>query len=54
MVIVQKLHELLENVILDRGPQFAVELTKGLKKCWGLKQSYQHSFIHKQIDRLNE
>ncbi len=28
----QKLYRLPESVILDRGPQFAVELTKELKK----------------------
>ena len=27
-----KLHGLLENVVLDRGPQFTVELTKELNR----------------------
>jgi len=34
---VWKLHGLLESVILDRGPQFAVELTKELNKMLGIE-----------------
>ena len=32
-----KLHGLLESVILDRRPQFAVELTKELNKMLGIQ-----------------
>ena len=31
-----KLHGLLENVVLDRGPQFTVELTKELNRILGI------------------
>jgi len=34
---VWKLHELLESVVLDRGPQFAAELTKELNKMLGIE-----------------
>ena len=33
-----KLHGLLESVVSDRGPQFAVELTKELVECWKSRQ----------------
>ena len=32
-----KLHGLLESVILDRGPQFVVELMKELNKMLGIE-----------------
>ena len=31
-----KLHGLLENVVLDRGPQFTVELIKELNRILGI------------------
>jgi len=34
---VWKLHGLPESMILDRGPQFAVELMKELNKILGIK-----------------
>jgi len=34
---VWKLHRLLENIVLDRGPQFVAELTKELNRCYDLK-----------------
>jgi len=34
---VWKLHGLLESVVLDRGPQFAAELTKELNQMLGIK-----------------
>ena len=33
-----KLHGLLKSVVSDRGPQFAVELTKELVECWESRQ----------------
>jgi len=47
-----KLHKLLESIILDRGPQFAVELTKELNECWELR--WILSPTNKWIDQTNE
>ena len=39
-----KLHGLLESVVLDRGPQFAVELTKELNKMLGIETKLLTAF----------
>ena len=44
-----KLHRLLESVISDRKPQFAVELTKNLNRMLGVKKKLSISF-HPQTD----
>ena len=44
-----KLHGLLESVVSDRGPQFAVELTKELNQMLGIKTKLSTVF-HPQID----
>jgi len=44
-----KLHGLLESVVLDRGPQFATELTKKLNKILGIKKKLSTAF-HLQTD----
>ena len=41
---VWKLHGLLESVVLDRGPQFAVELTKELNRMLGIKMRVSTAF----------
>ena len=41
---VWKLHGLLESVVLDRGPQFAVELTKELNRMLGIKMRLSTAF----------
>ena len=46
---VWKLHGLPESVVLDRGPQFAVELTKELNKMLGIETKLLTAF-HLQID----
>jgi len=45
-----KLHELLESVISDKGPQFAVELIKELNKMLGIKIKLLTAF-YSQTDR---
>ena len=50
---VWKLHGLPETVILDRGPQFAAELTKELNKMLGIKTKLSTAF-HPQINRQTE
>ena len=40
--------------MLDRGLQFAAELTRDLNKMLEVKPSCQCPFAHKQISRLNE
>ncbi len=47
-----KLHGLPESVVLDRGPQFAVELTKELNRILGIKMKLSTAF-HSQTDRQN-
>ena len=44
-----KLHRLPESVVLDRGPQFAAELTKKLNKMLGIETRLLTAF-HPQID----
>ena len=46
---VWKLHGLPESIVLDRGPQFAVELTKELNKILGIEMRLSTAF-HLQID----
>jgi len=54
---VWKLHRFLESVVLDRGPQFAVELTKKLNKMLGVKTKLVLSSYPQadgQIERMNQ
>jgi len=48
-----KLYRLLESVILDRGPQFAVELTKELNRILEIETKLS-IFFYLQIDRQTE
>ena len=41
---VWRLHGLLESVVLDRGPQFAAELTKELNRMLGIKTKLSTAF----------
>ena len=50
---VWKLHGLPESVVLDRGPQFAAELTKELNKMLGIETRLSTAF-HLQTDRQME
>ena len=54
---VWKLHWLPESVVLDRGPQFAAELTKELNRMLGIKIKLSTAF-HPQTDgqtkRMNQ
>jgi len=50
---VWKLHGLLESVVLDRGPQFAVELMKELNRMLGIKTKLSTAF-HPQTDGQTE
>jgi len=50
---VWKLHGLPESVVLDRGPQFAAELTKELNRMLGIETRLSTAF-HPQIDRQME
>ena len=50
---VWKLHGLLENIVLDRGPQFATELMKELNKVLGIEMRLLTAF-HLQIDGQTE
>ena len=47
---VWKLYKLLENVVLNRGPQFAAELTKELNRMLEIEIRLLMEF-HSQIDR---
>jgi len=47
---VWKLHRLPESVVSDRGPQFAVELTKELNRMLGIETKLSTAF-HPQTDR---
>ena len=52
-----KLHGLPESVILDRGPQFAVELTKELIRMLGIKMKLSMAFhpqMDGQMERMNQ
>ena len=46
---VWKLHGLLESMVLNRGPQFAVELTKKLNKMLRIKTKLL-TFFYPQTD----
>ena len=54
---VWKLHRLPESMVLDRGPQFEVELTKELNKMLGIQMKLSTVF-HPQMDgqmkRMNQ
>ena len=50
---VWKLHGLPESMVLDRGPQFAAELTKKLNRILGIKTKLSTVF-HPQIDGQTE
>ena len=50
---VWKLHGLPESVVLDRGPQFAAELTKELNQMLGIKTKLSTAF-HPQTDGQTE
>jgi len=41
---VWKLHGLPESIVLDRGPQFAAELTKKLNRMLGIKTKLSTTF----------
>jgi len=47
------LYRLLESIVLDRGLQFAAEMTKELNSMLGIKTKLSTSF-HPQIDGLTE
>jgi len=42
-----KLHSLLESIILNRGPQFAVDLTKELNGMLRIETRLSTAFYHK-------
>ena len=52
-----KLHRLPESIVLDRRPQFVVELTKELNKMLGIETKFLILFylqIDNQIERMNQ
>jgi len=52
-----KLHRLLESVILDRGPQFTVGLTRELNKMLGIETKLStayHPETYRQTERTNQ
>jgi len=54
---VWKLHGLPESVVLDRGPQFAAELTKELNRMLGIKTKLSIAFhpqTNRQTERMNQ
>ena len=54
---VWKLHGLPESVVLDRGPQFAAELTKELNQMLGIKTKLLTAFHPQtdgQMERMNQ
>ena len=54
---VWKLHGLLESVVSDRGPQFAVKLTKELSQMLGIETKLSMAFypqIDGQTERINQ
>ena len=54
---VWKLHGLPESVVSDRGPQFAVELTKELNRMLGIKTKLSMAFYPQtdgQTERMNQ
>jgi len=50
---VWKLHRLPESIVSDRGPQFAVELTRELNRMLGIKMKLLTMF-HPQTDKQTE
>ena len=48
-----KLHRLPESMVLDKGPHFAVKLTKKLNRMLGIKTKLSTAF-HPQTDRQTE
>ena len=48
-----KLHGLSESIVLDRGPQFATELTKELNRMLGIETKLLAAF-HPQTDGQTE
>jgi len=54
---VWKLHGLPESIVLDRGPQFAVELTRELNRMLGIKTKLStvfHPQTDRQMERMNQ
>ena len=54
---VWKLHRLLESIILDRGLQFAAEITKELNSMLGIKTKLFIAFYsqtNSQMERMNQ
>ena len=54
---VWKLHGLPESVVLDKGPQFAAELTKELNRMLGIKTKLSTAFhpqTNGQTERINQ
>jgi len=54
---VWKLHELLESVISDRGPQFVAELMKELNEILGIETKLStafHSQTDGEMERMNQ
>ena len=52
-----KLHGLLESIVMNRGPQFAVELTKKLNRILGIETKLLTVFdpqIDGQTERMNQ
>ena len=52
-----KLHGLPESVVLDRGPQFVVELTKELNRMLGIETRLStvfHPQMDGQIEQINQ
>ena len=50
---VWKLHGLPKSIVLDKGPQFAAELTKELNRMLGIEMRLLTAF-YPQIDRQTE
>ena len=48
-----KLYRLSKSMVLDRGPQFAAEVTKELNKILGVETKLSITF-HLQIDEQTE
>jgi len=52
-----RLHGLLKSVVLDRGPQFAAELTKELNRMLGIKTKLLTAFhpqMNRQMEHMNQ
>ena len=50
---IQKLHKLLESIVLDKGPQFAVEMIKKLNRILEIETRLSTSY-HPQTDGQTE